>query len=141
MLIQVLASASVALDGRHTPALYSRFLSSQMARYQTILENDTSRLLPYTDNDSTLEPSLDQQSLASSGVAVWPDINHTQHYLGHDSRTALPKVDQQSYGEGEMDFSMQYFMAAVNSQDSNHLLNEAIESGDLYSLGSPSEYL
>ncbi|KAF7338357.1 Rab-GAP TBC domain-containing protein [Mycena venus] len=41
-LINVLRSDGVALDGRHTPALYSRFLSSLLAKYNVFPQRDDS---------------------------------------------------------------------------------------------------
>ncbi|KAJ6605003.1 hypothetical protein B0H10DRAFT_2229210 [Mycena sp. CBHHK59/15] len=50
-LINVLGSDSVALDGRHTPALYSRFFSSLLAKHTVFpIRNDS----PPTDDASSI---------------------------------------------------------------------------------------
>ncbi|KAJ6616142.1 hypothetical protein B0H10DRAFT_1949352 [Mycena sp. CBHHK59/15] len=50
-LINVLGSDSVALDGRHTPALYSRFFSSLLAKHTVFpIRNDS----PPTDDPSSI---------------------------------------------------------------------------------------
>jgi hypothetical protein len=116
-LIQVLGSKSVALDGRHTPALYSRFLSSQLARHNVPTDSDS-------DADSSLRteaiiPQYRQHRRQTPPhLYAWPDTGNIQqhHPVAHVTNSQSGVVFQQ-YGEADMDFSVQHFMNTVKTQD------------------------
>jgi hypothetical protein len=114
-LIQVLGSKSVALDGRHTPALYSRFLSAQLERHTLFADSDS-------DADSTLRtddiiPQYRQDRRQTpSHLYAWPETGNVQHPVDHVT-SSQPGVVLQQYGEADMDFSVQHFMDTVKTQD------------------------
>lgn len=102
-LIDILGSREVALDGRHTPALYSRFLSSLLERHNVRL---TSALPTDTQEVEEHQPTPPMYS--------WPDVSPRDVApLGSDySEGAI----YQQHGEADMDFSLTHFVRTV-SQD------------------------
>ncbi|KAJ7582789.1 fungal-specific transcription factor domain-containing protein [Mycena floridula] len=118
-LINVLGSKEVALDGRHTPALHSRFLSSLLDRHQAKRDGEPS------DPDSPTSDGSDLRIYAQYGeirqhtppnVYSWPDI------LNRDPSPTSPVSDHapgtvwQQPGDSEMDFSALNYIRTV-SQD------------------------
>ncbi|KAJ7685111.1 hypothetical protein DFH06DRAFT_29979 [Mycena polygramma] len=68
-LIDVLGSDAVALDGRHTPALYSRFLSSLLAKHNVFPLRDDSPPQDDVKSYRQFEPADTPPNVYS-----WPDI-------------------------------------------------------------------
>ncbi|KAJ8700225.1 hypothetical protein PTI98_003271 [Pleurotus ostreatus] len=114
-LIDVLGSKEVALDGRHTPALYSRFLSSLLAKHRPKKSEATDTIM---NDDLKIYPQYpaDRQQTPPNQFS-WPDTTEYRGDVSPPSQSDLPDgtVFQQS-GEATMDFSLTYFMRSV-SQD------------------------
>ncbi|KAJ7172547.1 fungal-specific transcription factor domain-containing protein [Mycena filopes] len=114
-LIAVLGSDDVALDGRHTPALYSRFLSSLLSKYNVFPARDDS---PPADGVEFYRQFGPVRSDTPPNVYSWPDIAH------HDDHSVSPLSSDKSddfliyprSGDPEMDFSLGHFMRAVNDK-------------------------
>ncbi|KAF9453200.1 hypothetical protein P691DRAFT_801540 [Macrolepiota fuliginosa MF-IS2] len=112
-LIEVLSSRDVALDGRHTPALYSRFLSSLMERHNAKtmrLSQKSSELSTYPGQYGSDRP------FTPPHLSSWPDTS----FINTTSPTFVPDFTDglifQRTGEAEMDFSLNHFVRTV-SQD------------------------
>ncbi|KAL0572941.1 hypothetical protein V5O48_009031 [Marasmius crinis-equi] len=108
-LIQILSSKEVALDGRHTPALYSRFLSSLLARYNI---SPRARALPSRDGTSMYAQYDTQRDPSPPHSYSWPDISSPSttpvESFQHDPGTVY-----QQRGDAEMDFSLTHFVKTV----------------------------
>lgn len=107
-LIDVLSSRDVALDGRHTPALYSKFLSSLMERHNVKALYTTSDFAgPFT---SSYEPA---RSFTPPHLSSWPDTS----FIDPSTPTITPEFTDglifQQHGEAEMDFSLNHFVRTV----------------------------
>ncbi|KAG6903225.1 hypothetical protein C0995_002768 [Termitomyces sp. Mi166 len=102
-LIAILGSKDVAIDARHTPALYCRFLSSLLAKHHYVLPQVTSES-PISDSSVTPFPN-DGQFLTYS----WPDIMYdvNKHDQQHDASSTggLCQAD-----EVDMDLSLSHFV-------------------------------
>ncbi|KAF5365588.1 hypothetical protein D9758_003209 [Tetrapyrgos nigripes] len=98
-LIEVLSSKEVALNDRHTPALYSRFLKSLLVKYDIQVDVRT----PMGEPD----PSAHTYS--------WPDIAQTESPPGRSYPTQYDTgfVYQQS---ADVDFSINNFVRTVSTQ-------------------------
>ena len=118
-LIEILSCDDVALDGKHSPAVYAKFLSNLLEKYYTpSLQQDiktaSSEITPQ------YQPSREQSPPYSYS---WPD---TPSMIGtpeddHTSAGDLPEasytehVVRQLAGEAEMDFSLQHFVRSTIS--------------------------
>lgn len=109
-LIEILSSDEVALDGRHSPAIYSRFLSTLLDKYYTTsLQNDI--------RSSDIYPQYrDNRELTPPHAFLWPDIPSVEG-------TPIPEAEQpaihamhvvrEQAGEAEMDFSLSHFVQST----------------------------
>jgi transcriptional regulatory protein LEU3 len=104
----VLGSKDVALDGRHTPALYSRFLSSLLARYTSrnaldgLADDDVKTFSHYTDG----------RPLTSVPRYSWPDIDVGTQLSGNGGNwTGFGDSTQDN--EADMDLSLSHFVRTV----------------------------
>ncbi|KAJ3505560.1 hypothetical protein NLJ89_g7355 [Agrocybe chaxingu] len=113
-LITILGSNDVALDGRHTPALYSRFLSSLMARHNLSLDN----FGPSGGDDSNSRPSNTQDRYTTPPDGFyWPDVPSIPDKSSDGSSEFSGGFGgYQLQGEIEMDFSLSHFIKIVTSQ-------------------------
>ncbi|TFY66660.1 hypothetical protein EVG20_g4425 [Dentipellis fragilis] len=109
-LIDVLGSKEVAFDGRHSPALYSRFLSSLLNKYdQGTSPKEGMEFVPQFKADRQQTPP---------NTYYWPD---TPAILGPSIGMADAGFGQvegaiyQQAGDADMDFSMQHFMNAMTA--------------------------
>ncbi|KAA1471074.1 hypothetical protein DENSPDRAFT_776190 [Dentipellis sp. KUC8613] len=109
-LIDVLGSKEVAFDGRHSPALYSRFLSSLLNKYdQGASPQEGMEFVPQFKADRQQTPP---------NTYYWPD---TPAILGPSIGMADAGFGQvegaiyQQAGDADMDFSMQHFMNAMTA--------------------------
>lgn len=102
-LIGILRSDDVALDGRHTPALYSRFLSSLLERHHATPNKYASQYL--STDPGFLTSSHDYREFTQPNVHCWPDVGQAP------GNWALPEMSID-----HMDFSLTHFISAV-SQD------------------------
>lgn len=102
-LIAVLGSEEVALDGRHTPALYSRFLASLLAKHDVThhqnLESpsDKMRIYPQYGEDRQHTPNV-----------YWPDTLTRDTSL-HAHRGDSSQLVYQQPGDADMDLSVLHF--------------------------------
>ncbi|KAJ7940711.1 fungal-specific transcription factor domain-containing protein [Mycena leptocephala] len=103
-LIDVLGSDSVALDGRHTPALYSRFLSSLLAKYNVFPNREDS---PPTDDIKFYRQFGLDRTDTPPNVYSWPDIAYRS-----DDFLVCPRA-----GDPDMDLTLNHFIQAVNGQE------------------------
>jgi transcriptional regulatory protein LEU3 len=109
-LIAILGSADVALDGRHTPALYSRFLSSLMMKHALMMSDDSQR------GELTKLYSLqakDRQTTPSVG-SKWPDNAQTESSSDFDYSNDIGY--QSPRQEIEMDYSLSNFIKTVTQK-------------------------
>lgn len=111
-LIEVLQSKDVALDGRHTPALYSRFLSSLLRKHHV---QSTSTGSEFQHSEMDCSTHQDHRQATPPNVYYWPDVGHTSPgaYVTHQVPDG--KIYKQ-YGDADMDFSLRHFVTTV-SQD------------------------
>ncbi|KAJ7774748.1 fungal-specific transcription factor domain-containing protein [Mycena metata] len=113
-LINVLASADVALDGRHTPALYSRFLSSLLSKYNVFPARNDSP--PPDGVEFYRQFGAERSDTPPSYAYSWPDITH------NDPVSPLPSEGSDDFliyprsGDPDMDFSLSHFIQAVNEE-------------------------
>ncbi|EPQ58370.1 hypothetical protein GLOTRDRAFT_35883 [Gloeophyllum trabeum ATCC 11539] len=120
-LIEILGSKEVALDGRHTPMLYSRFLSSLLAKYDhsRAARNTHYAASSYSPTTGEIQPQYHQErDPTPPHMFYWPD---TSQVSGMDqSAQEFPSgtVYQQS-GEADMDFSMNHFLQTVVAGQQN----------------------
>ena len=107
-LVEILGHNDVALDGRHTPALYSRFLASLIFRHSLTL-SDMTAFSP--EHSSSSEPET-SHSTPQEGF-YWPDIrqpNPTSENAPSRFGTDNFLPDQGRY---LMDFSLSHFIKTV----------------------------
>ncbi|KAJ7156049.1 fungal-specific transcription factor domain-containing protein [Mycena crocata] len=115
-LINVLGSDSVALDGRHTPALYSRFLSSLLSKYNVFPLREDS---PPTD-DVHFYPQFGIDRVSTPPhVYSWPDIAQTDTVSPLPSEASDDFLIYQRAGDPDMDLSLSHFIRAVTGEQSN----------------------
>lgn len=111
-LIQILSSDAVVIDGRHAPALYSKFLSTLLDKHYTpaIHQEVTSSEIysQYQENREVTPPH----------VFSWPDVPAVSEPLplpngmtDADTETLLHVVRQQ-VGDADMDFSLSHFVSS-----------------------------
>lgn len=111
-LIKVLGSKDVALDGRHTPALYSRFLSSLLAKHSC---------RPHSRSESPPnEPEFYPQYQADCQVTPphtysWPDIIHTEDTGSTSQHNGdfLTQGEIYQRSDTDMDLSLSHFLKTV----------------------------
>ena len=110
-LIEVLSSKEVALDGRHTPALYARFLSSLLAQYTS--RNPISESgMPNGSDEVT-----SQSQLTPSPLCSWPDVPHTDicrgaQQSGNESDSTALQA-RYAINEADIDLSLPHFVRTV----------------------------
>ncbi|KAF9480102.1 hypothetical protein BDN70DRAFT_905913 [Pholiota conissans] len=109
-LVEILGHNDVALDGRHTPALYSRFLASLIFRHSLTL-SDMTAFSPEQSHSPSSEPET-RHSTPQEGF-YWPDIrqpNPTSENAPSRFGTNGILPDQGRY---LMDFSLSHFIKTV----------------------------
>jgi transcriptional regulatory protein LEU3 len=106
-LIQVLGSDSVALDDRHAPAIYSRFLSCQLARHNVLPDSDRNT------NAFRTEDTIPHYRQDPPHLFAWPDTGNVQQHAVECAGNFQSGIVLQQYGEADMDFSVRHFMDAV----------------------------
>ncbi|TFL07626.1 fungal-specific transcription factor domain-containing protein, partial [Pterulicium gracile] len=120
-LISVLGSSDVALDCRHTPAIYSKFLLNQLNRYRP---SEASVYRPDSNwemGDLEFVPQYHQtreQSPPNAYLHSWPDSD--ANFPAGSPGSSTPGSDHysgvvyQRHGEAEIDFSINHFVATVS---------------------------
>ncbi|KDR81549.1 hypothetical protein GALMADRAFT_134980 [Galerina marginata CBS 339.88] len=112
-LIATLGSSDVALDGRHTPALYSRFLSSLMIKHNLTLSDPD--LLRKDHSRSSSFQTGDRQVTPPEGF-YWPDVPGANN-PGHGHAPQFSKgFGYELQPEVNMDFSLSHFIKSVTQQ-------------------------
>ncbi|KII88984.1 hypothetical protein PLICRDRAFT_53481 [Plicaturopsis crispa FD-325 SS-3] len=105
-LIHVLGSDEVALDNRHTPALYARFLWSLLVRHG--LANPSAETAPQDE-------TLGLQARAYS----WPDTSHVSAATPAAAAAGDGSYVYQLSGEADMDFSIERFRETLSPTTSS----------------------
>ncbi|KAL0946983.1 hypothetical protein HGRIS_013130 [Hohenbuehelia grisea] len=117
-LISILGSNAVALDGRHTPALYSRFLSNLLAKHHAQQPIASSSSNGYPAEDIKFIPQFhSERQQTPPHMCSWPDTLYAQgdSPQGGQVHAELPAgTIYQESGEADMDFSLAYFMRSVD---------------------------
>ncbi|KAJ7452500.1 fungal-specific transcription factor domain-containing protein [Mycena galericulata] len=124
-LIDVLGSDGVALDGRHTPALYSRFLSSLLAKYNDFPLRDDS---PPTENIKFYPQFGPDRRSSPPHPYSWPDID-TAQVENVSSEGSDDFLMCQRYGDPDMDLSLCHFIRTVNGEQSGGNEQPSIPEG------------
>ncbi|PPQ88004.1 hypothetical protein CVT25_001083 [Psilocybe cyanescens] len=116
-LITVLGSNDVALDGRHTPALYARFLSSLMSKHGLVNSNAQSPRNKQSRSSSSSFNSEHRQISPSDGF-YWPDIPQSENSSGSQTPDVPGGFGYQTRLQESMnmDFSLSHFIKIVTSQ-------------------------
>ncbi|KAG6878741.1 hypothetical protein C0993_011556 [Termitomyces sp. T159_Od127] len=108
-LIKILGSKDVAIDTRHTPALYCRFLSSLLAKHHSVASQDPVES-PVSDPFATPYPR-DGQILDAS-FTYWPDVMYDVDQQGQQHH-GPPIGGFYQAGEVDMDLSLSHFVRTV----------------------------
>ncbi|KAJ6630715.1 fungal-specific transcription factor domain-containing protein [Mycena sp. CBHHK59/15] len=112
-LIDVLGSDSVALDGRHTPALYSRFLSSLLAKYNVFPPRNDS---PSSDDVKFCPQFGTERTHTPPHTYSWPDIAHSVDVSPPGSESSDDFLIYHHSGDPEMDLSLNHFIRTVTQE-------------------------
>ncbi|PPQ75279.1 hypothetical protein CVT26_015270 [Gymnopilus dilepis] len=112
-LVMVLGSPDVALDPKHTPALYSRFLSSLMVHHGLLPGNAE---LPGPRYMGGMNVNLAGRHSTPSNGFPWPDVPISDS--GSDDGSSLRSVgsDSRTQRSIPLDFSLPNFMKAIADQ-------------------------
>ncbi|KAF4614734.1 hypothetical protein D9613_003000 [Agrocybe pediades] len=115
-LISILRSDGVALDGRHTPALYSRFLASLMDNHGIIYNTPSSPTTSHSRDSSYYGITRD---VSPQDGFMWPDVQ-SGNVSSNDHGHAFSQDQHGGYhmteGQIDMDFSLSHFIRTVSSQ-------------------------
>ncbi|KAI0693284.1 hypothetical protein BC835DRAFT_1088575 [Cytidiella melzeri] len=122
-LIEILSSEDVALDRRHAPALYSKFLSNLLEKYLTPRMRANASLKQVSEQEN---PAQSQQEPTPLDYYSWPDTNvhiASPKPLGAEYTNAASSapyedrnhVARQMIGEPDMDFSLTHFVESTHS--------------------------
>ncbi|KAG6818170.1 hypothetical protein H0H87_000075 [Tephrocybe sp. NHM501043] len=111
-LINMLGSKDVALDSRHTPALYSRFLSSLLAKHNCAPPEIISGS-PSTETPASHFPT-DGDASTSSLAYSWPDIMYEANTLDQPHGYSASHGGPYASSDVDMDFSLSHFVRTVN---------------------------
>lgn len=116
-LIKILASEDVALDGKHSPAVYSKFLSSLFSKYYTPALERSIRSTP-----PDIVPQYQQERVQTPPhLYAWPDAPPLVDSPGSSGDLDIESRNSdspahvvfQQVGEVEMDFSLQHFVRST----------------------------
>jgi transcriptional regulatory protein LEU3 len=108
-LIDILGSDDVVLDGRHSPALYSRFLHNLLAKYCSPASQEE-----MLSTEPSQEP--DDGNQTPTPTYSWPDVPSEQGTPVPDKRVgiaAAQPVVREHAGDAEMDFSIAHFLQST----------------------------
>ncbi|KAF8959024.1 hypothetical protein BDZ97DRAFT_1906286 [Flammula alnicola] len=109
-LISILGSNDVALDGRHTPALYSRFLSSLMVKHALMMSDMDTLGNEYSQAGGS--KVLNRRTTPPDGFN-WPDVRQTNTHSGNGASDLGKGSGFQFQGEIVMDYSLSHFIKTV----------------------------
>lgn len=112
-LVMVLGSPDVALDVKHTPALYSRFLASLMVDHSLVSNN--ADMPSYRCHGSSNDYPGDRHSTPSDGFP-WPDVPNSNKPSEEDFSCQPSGCESQAHHEIPLDFSLSNFMRAIAEQ-------------------------
>jgi hypothetical protein len=116
-LIQVLGSRDVALDGRHTPALYSRFISSLLKEYcpKAYLPMVQDTLASSHHGGNSPRSSDGHEPQTDAYYSSWPDVSSVADSHSTPEHISMtPGMVYQRHGDPEMDFSLNHFVRTVS---------------------------
>ncbi|THH20668.1 hypothetical protein EW146_g709 [Bondarzewia mesenterica] len=120
-LINVLGSKQVALDGRHTPALYSKFLSNLLEKYDhqpAVTEGPMEFIPQFAPQRQQTPPCL----------YSWPDNPNLSVPISEEVVERPVGTICQASGEVDMDFSLQFFMHTTQAQYSDSPADQTLSS-------------
>lgn len=112
-LIGVLGSNDVAMDERHTPALYHRFLSNLLKKY----DQRPVTHVPERPGSTDFVPEYGPDRRPSPPhTYMWPDTGtiHPPSLVSTERAEHPQNMVLQSSGEAEMDFSLNHFVTHVH---------------------------
>lgn len=127
----------MALDGRHTPALYSRFISSQLAKHNCFPDSDIKNDSSLKTDEVTPHHRQERHQLPPN-LFAWPDTAHVQQHCTSNISGSHPGLVYQQHGEADMDFSVQHFMNTVSTQEGIPAANSIrVQPEDVYAEWRP----
>lgn len=115
-LVDILGSDAVALDGRHTPALYSRFLSGLLIKYHNVSPH---RPDSPASEDLKFYPQFgSDRSLTPPQVYSWPDVGlaYSPSVSPAGSDASGDYLIYQHAGDLDMDLSLSHFINTVTGE-------------------------
>jgi hypothetical protein len=130
-LIQILESNNVAIDRRHAPSLYAKFLSNMLEKYCTPPPQAPTNVGAFSVQGNLLEYNTATSTMSiGTDLFCWPDIvpdpNHPASGIIVDSNAnASSSVSDNSHiaphliGEPDMDFSLTYFLDSARYSQQN----------------------
>jgi transcriptional regulatory protein LEU3 len=110
-----LGSKDVALDGRHTPSLYSRFLSSLLAQHTSTSRGALDRF-QLSEDDLRVQTSsqfTDGGLLTPTSYFSWPDIEFGTQQSENGGSWAEFGDFIQGGADANMDLSLSHFLRTV----------------------------
>lgn len=136
-LIQILGSPDVALDGRHTPALYSRFILSLLKEwcpraYRPMIQEASAP----SHAGSSPSTSGAHGSQSEAYYANWPSVPSNARSSGTPDSTDMMGPGM-AYQRQVDDFSLTHFVKTV-TQDMPHQASGSQETG--YMAGTSSSW-
>lgn len=108
-----MGSEGVALDGRHTPSLYARFLSSLLAKHTSTPRDALGK--PHLSEDDLQTPSQCAKGrlLSPASYFSWPDIEVDTQQLENGGNLAGFGDFTQGGANADMDLSFSHFLRTV----------------------------
>lgn len=116
-LINVLGSPEVSLDEKHTPALYSRFLSTLLRQHCPASLLEACGTPPISEGE-TPEGSEERDDVSTTYYPSWPDVSGLP--VAGPSRMpdagSMAGMVYQQHGDPHMDFSLNHFVRTIRGQ-------------------------
>ncbi|GLB37436.1 putative GAL4-like Zn(II)2Cys6 (or C6 zinc) binuclear cluster DNA-binding domain [Lyophyllum shimeji] len=114
-LIDILGSKAVALDGRHTPALCSRFLSSLLAKHNSKPPRATVQSSSSPNEPRFYAQYSDDRQPTPPHSYSWPDVMHAEDVSasGRYTEESAAEGGFYQYNDADMDLSSSHFVQTV----------------------------
>lgn len=106
----------IALNGRHTPALHARFLSSLLLKYHRKLSPDSS---PSDSSDNLKIYPQYSKDRRHTPLSHWPDVASSSSASGAPRQLEFDLGNRTVYqepGDADMDLSINNFVRSVGNQ-------------------------